>query len=35
MKPKGFTGYLKKGRACELNAYGHEQYPSNNPNQNN
>jgi len=28
-------GYLKRGSACKLSSFGHEQYPSNNPNQNN
>jgi len=32
MEPKGFMGYLKKGSACELNSYGHEQYPFDNMN---
>jgi hypothetical protein len=31
MEPKGFMGYPKKGNACELNSYGHEQYPSDSP----
>jgi hypothetical protein len=31
----GFMGYLKRCSACELSISGHEQYPSNNPNQNN
>ncbi len=35
MEPKGFMGYLKRDGACELNTSGHEQYPSNNLNQNN
>jgi hypothetical protein len=30
MEPKGFMGYLEKGNACELNSFGHEQYPFNN-----
>ncbi len=35
MEPKGFMGYPKKGSACELNSFGHEQYPFDYPNQNN
>jgi hypothetical protein len=35
MEPKGFMAYLKKGSACELNIFRHEQYPFDNPNQNN
>ncbi len=35
MEPKGFMGYLKRGNACELSSFGHEQYPSDNLNQNN
>jgi len=35
MKPKGFMGYSKRGNACELSIFGHEQYPFDNPNQNN
>ncbi len=35
MELKGFMGYTKKGNACELSTYGHEQYPSDNLNQNN
>ncbi len=35
MEPKGFMGYPKRGSACELNSYGHEQYPSYNMDQNN
>jgi hypothetical protein len=35
MEPKGFMGYFERGNACELNSFGHEQYPSDNPNQNN
>jgi hypothetical protein len=35
IEPKGFMGYLKRGNACELNTSGHEQYLSNNSNQNN
>ncbi len=35
MEPKGFMGYPKRGNAYELNSYGHEEYPSNNQNQNN
>ncbi len=35
MEPKGFMGYLKRGSACELSTSKHEQYPSNNLNQNN
>ncbi len=35
MEPKGFMGYLKRGSACELNNFGHEQFPFDNLNQNN
>jgi hypothetical protein len=35
MEPKGFMGNPKRGIACELNIYGHEQYPSNSSNKNN
>ncbi len=35
MEPKEFMGYSKRGSACELNTFGHEQYPSDNLNQNN
>ncbi len=35
MEPEGFMGYLKRGNARELSSFGHEQYPFNNPNQNN
>jgi hypothetical protein len=35
MEPKSFMGYLKRGSACELSSYGHEQYPFDNLNQNN
>jgi len=35
IEPKGFMGYPKRGSACELNSYRHEQYPSNGLNQNN
>ncbi len=35
MEPKGFMGYFERGSACELNSFGHEQYPSNSLNQNN
>ncbi len=35
MEPKSFMGYLKRGTACELSSYGHEQYPFDNSNQNN
>jgi len=35
MELKGFIGYPERGSACELNNFGHEQYPFNNPNQNN
>jgi len=35
MEPKGFMGYFERGNACELNSFGYEQYPSDNPNQNN
>jgi len=33
MEPNVFLGYLKKGIAGVLNAFGHEQYPFNNLNQ--
>jgi hypothetical protein len=32
---KGFMRDLERGSACELSSYGHEQYPSDSPNQNN
>ncbi len=32
MELKGFMGYFEKGNACELNGYGHEQYPFDNMN---
>ncbi len=35
MEPKGFMGCFEKGSACELRGSGHEQYLSNNMNQNN
>ncbi len=35
MEPKGFMGYLERGNACELNSFGHEQYPFDSLNQNN
>jgi len=35
MESKGFMGYPKRGNACELSTYGHEQYPLDNLNQNN
>ncbi len=35
MEPNGFMGYPKRGSACELGSYKHEQYPSDSPNQNN
>ncbi len=35
MEPKGFMGYPKRGSACELSTFGHEQYPSDSSNQNN
>jgi hypothetical protein len=35
MEPKGFMGYMNRVGACELNIFGHEQYASDNPNQNN
>jgi hypothetical protein len=35
IEPEGFMGYPKRGSACELCAYGHEQYPFDNSNQNN
>ncbi len=35
MEPKGLMGYPKRGSACELSSFRHEQYPSNSPNQNN
>ncbi len=35
MEPKDLMGYLERGSACELNGFKHEQYPSNNLNQNN
>ncbi len=35
MERKGFMGYLKKGSACKLSSYGHEQYFFNSLNQNN
>jgi len=35
MEPKGFMGYPRRGSACELSNFGHEQYPSNSLNQNN
>ncbi len=35
MEPKGFMGCLERGNACELTSFGHEQYPSDSPNQNN
>ncbi len=35
MEPQGFMGYLERGNACEWNSFGHEQYHSNSPNQNN
>ncbi len=35
MEPKSFMGYSKRGSACELNIFGHEQYPFDNSNQNN
>jgi hypothetical protein len=30
-----FMKYPKMGNACELNTFGHQQYPSNSMNQNN
>jgi hypothetical protein len=35
MEPKGFMGYPKRGNACELNSFEHQQYPFDNLNQNN
>ncbi len=35
MEPKGFMGYFKKGSACELNNFRHEQNLPNSLNQNN
>jgi hypothetical protein len=35
MESKGFMGDMKRGNACELNIFGHEQYPFNSPNKNN
>jgi hypothetical protein len=35
MEPKGFMKYPKRGSACELSTFGHEQYPFDSLNQNN
>jgi hypothetical protein len=35
MEPNVFMGYLKKGIACSLSLFGHEQYPFNSLDQNN
>jgi hypothetical protein len=35
MKPNVFLGYPKKGIACLVDSFGHEQYPSNSLDQNN
>jgi len=35
MKPNVFLGYFERGIASVLNSFGHEQYPSDNLNQNN
>jgi hypothetical protein len=35
MKPNVFLGYHKKGISCSLSLFGHEQYSSNSPDQNN
>jgi hypothetical protein len=35
MEPNVFMEYLEKGIACSLNIFGHEEYPSNNLDQNN
>jgi hypothetical protein len=35
MEPNGFLGYLMRGIACSSSFFGHEQYLSNNLNQNN
>jgi len=34
MEPNVFLGYLEKGITSVLNSFGHEQYPSNNLDQN-
>jgi hypothetical protein len=35
MEPNVFLGYLKRGIACLMNPFGHEQYPSNSLDRNN
>ncbi len=35
MEPNIFLGYPKRGIACSLNPFGHEQYPSDSLDQNN
>jgi len=35
METNVFLGYLERGIACSLSLLGHEQYPSNNLDQNN
>jgi len=35
MEPNVFIGYPKKGIACLMNPFEHEQYPSNSLDQNN
>jgi hypothetical protein len=35
MEPNVFLGYLKRGVACSLNLFGHEQYLFNSLDQNN
>ncbi len=35
MEPNVFLGYLAMGIACSLSLFRHEQYPSNNLDQNN